>query len=231
VDWIRFLLSGLCHQIPERSQTAGGVALPLCARCTGMYLGAAFTLLALTVFGQHQRSGLPRAPASYVLLAFIAAWGIDGANSTWALFTGQALIYPPDNMLRLATGFGAGFSIACALSPIYAGSFRDGADASPVLAPFWRLPAVLGLAGGTFTLVLLWQNMPLWLWTALLVAAVVNILAMVNAVVLRMVFSSRDIVKVSTPRTAKVIGAALCLLELAVLAFLKQIVQIGGIAY
>ena len=109
------------------------------------------------------------ARSSKVLLAFIAAWGIDGANSTWALFTGQALIYPPDNILRLATGFGAGFSIACALSPIYAGSFRDGADASPVLAPFWRLPAVLGLAGGTFTLVLLWQicrygcGQPCWL--------------------------------------------------------------------
>lgn len=35
----------LCHQRPERSFTAGGYAWPVCARCAGIYVGAAIGVM------------------------------------------------------------------------------------------------------------------------------------------------------------------------------------------
>ena len=34
----------ICHQRPERSFFIGGQQLPVCARCTGLYLGAALAI-------------------------------------------------------------------------------------------------------------------------------------------------------------------------------------------
>jgi uncharacterized membrane protein len=35
----------VCHQIPERSFHISGIQLPVCARCTGLYIGGAVGLL------------------------------------------------------------------------------------------------------------------------------------------------------------------------------------------
>ena len=37
--------AGICHQLPERSYFIFGHKLAVCARCTGLYAGFAFTLL------------------------------------------------------------------------------------------------------------------------------------------------------------------------------------------
>ena len=52
---VRFFLSGVCHQIPDHSLAIGGQALPLCARCTGAFLGIVgglFVLEAVSVIVQ-----------------------------------------------------------------------------------------------------------------------------------------------------------------------------------
>ena len=36
----------ICHQLPERSFYFGGAQLPVCARCTGLYAGAAIAAVA-----------------------------------------------------------------------------------------------------------------------------------------------------------------------------------------
>jgi MFS family permease len=197
-----------------------------------MYLGAALTLLALAVIGQHRRSGLPRPPVSAFLLALVAAWFFDGANSTWLLVTEQALLYQPNNILRLVTGFGAGFAIACALSPIYAGILRAHAEARPVLDPPWSLPALLAMAGSACALAVTWRGIPWWLWAALLATMVFGVMSMVNAVVVAMVLSHGS----TEGRRARIIGTQLAgivlsALELAALAVVKQMVLYGRVAY
>jgi hypothetical protein len=38
----------ICHQLPARSFHLWGAAMPVCARCTGIYLGASLAAVALT---------------------------------------------------------------------------------------------------------------------------------------------------------------------------------------
>ena len=64
----------VCHQIPERSFFAHTHQFPLCARCTGMYLGALLSLL--FHFFRGRQSEFPP-PALLAVLAFAPA-----ANAT-----------------------------------------------------------------------------------------------------------------------------------------------------
>ncbi|MGD0751755.1 MAG: DUF2085 domain-containing protein, partial [Anaerolineales bacterium] len=48
----------VCHRIAERSFHIGSVQLPLCARCTGMYLGAVTGLVFQSIRG-GKRSKAP----------------------------------------------------------------------------------------------------------------------------------------------------------------------------
>ena len=49
----------ICHQIPERSFVLGGHQLPLCARCTGTFLGAVLGLAAIPQIRSYQQVPLP----------------------------------------------------------------------------------------------------------------------------------------------------------------------------
>jgi uncharacterized membrane protein len=55
----------ICHQLPVRSFHLWGVALPVCARCTGIYVGAAVT--ALLILLRPVRT-TPSAPSARRLL-------------------------------------------------------------------------------------------------------------------------------------------------------------------
>jgi uncharacterized membrane protein len=54
-DNIFNLFSGICHQIPERSFFIFGYQMPLCARCTGIFLGS---ILFLMLFKRSSKKNL-----------------------------------------------------------------------------------------------------------------------------------------------------------------------------
>src|SRR5262249_55221495 len=66
----------LCHQRPERSFVLFGAQLPVCARCAGIYAGAAFTMMAawawvrppLSVPADRRALLLAAVPAALTLL-------------------------------------------------------------------------------------------------------------------------------------------------------------------
>src|SRR5436190_8573826 len=51
--------SAICHQRPERSFQLFGHQMPVCARCTGIYAGAALAAIALAVASVRVRSRWP----------------------------------------------------------------------------------------------------------------------------------------------------------------------------
>jgi uncharacterized membrane protein len=88
----------VCHQLPERSFHAWGAHLPVCARCTGIYLGAA-TAVARRL-QPSVRAGGWRSPRGVALLAALPTV----ATLVFEWTTGLT----PSNAVRFAAGLPLG---------------------------------------------------------------------------------------------------------------------------
>jgi len=99
----------VCHQIESHTLSIGGKLLPLCARCTGTFLGLLITLVTLSRRGK--KTGVPSRPIFALLILFFLAFLADGINSTLTILPGLQPLYPPNNILRLATGLLFGISL------------------------------------------------------------------------------------------------------------------------
>lgn len=109
----------ICHQIGERSFTIAGRQLPLCARCSGTFIGALLGLAGMLVLRRQRASQLPPPVILVLLLSFVAAWGFDGLNSYLTLFSGAPHLYEPKNWLRLTTGMLNGLALVLLVYPIW----------------------------------------------------------------------------------------------------------------
>ncbi len=111
---------GLCHQLPDRSFSAGGVQFPVCARDTGIYLGFMIGFLVIALLERRRRAIEP-APVWVLVLAalMVGAMAADGLTSYMGL-------RETTNDLRLATGLAAGFGLSVVITPILNGQlWRD----------------------------------------------------------------------------------------------------------
>ncbi|MGC8782455.1 MAG: DUF2085 domain-containing protein [Anaerolineae bacterium] len=127
----------VCHRLPEHSYFVAGRQLPLCARCSGTYLGALAGLGALLGLGRGRAGRFPARKFLPVFGAFMAAWAVDGLNSYLDLFLGTTFLYEPNNLLRLITGTLEGLVIAAYLLPLFNLSVWAAAEQVPVLER-WR---------------------------------------------------------------------------------------------
>ncbi len=133
----------VCHRISERSFQLGNRAVPLCARCSGMYLGA-FVGLALQL-RTGKKGAYPPRKFYPVIALFVLAFGIDGLNSYLHFFPNAPTLYEPQNWSRLLTGTLMGINIALITYPTFNQSiWRDFKDSPPVNR--WRDLAIITLA-------------------------------------------------------------------------------------
>ncbi len=194
--WLIYTPSGLlgkadaigyavCHRIASRSFTIGGRPISLCARCTGMYLGA---LLGL-VFQQRlgRRGGMPSWKAFAVLGAFFLAFAVDGGNSYLHFFPEAPGLYTPTNTLRLLTGTGMGLGIAALVYPTFHQSVWARWSPRPALST-WKQMGILVALAAALDLITLSGN-PLVLYPLALLSAgtVLLVLTLVYTVVWVMV--------------------------------------------
>ena len=103
----------ICHQRPERSFFLWGVKLPVCARCTGIYAGAAGAALA----------GVRRMARPGLVVVLAAMPAVLSVVYEWAAAD------TPSNLLRAATGVIAGLAVmAVLLQELQGASFDDARD-------------------------------------------------------------------------------------------------------
>ena len=160
----------VCHRIADRSFHVDGRPLPLCARCTGIYMGAMSSLAVLVAARRGRASRLPPNRVLVALGAFVVLMGLDGINSYLYLFPGYVGPYQPQNWLRLLTGSFTGIALIHLLFPIFnALAWQRPAPQRP-LNSLAELAGMLAVVGLVDTLILL-QNPTLLLAFGLVSAA------------------------------------------------------------
>jgi uncharacterized membrane protein len=97
----------ICHQIPERSFYLAGFQLPVCARCLGIYVGAAAGAALVLMRSWREGSQLPVAPQTGRLLVVAAA-----APNVLTIALEAAGAWYPSNRVRALAGFPLGVVIA-----------------------------------------------------------------------------------------------------------------------
>ncbi len=135
----------VCHRIAERSFLLGDRAVPLCSRCSGMYLGALAGFL--FQFGLGRRGGLPARRIQILLGVFLLAFAVDGINSYLTFFPQAPNLYQPENGLRLLTGTLVGVGIAALLLPTFHQVVWRQVDERRALATFRQMLLLLPMAG------------------------------------------------------------------------------------
>lgn len=103
IDQIGF---SVCHQLPERTLLFGKILMPVCSRCSGIYIGFLLTIIFLFVLFRKRESDLPPVYVIVAAVVFILSAIVDG-------FFSYLGFYSTNNIIRLTTGylFGAGISI------------------------------------------------------------------------------------------------------------------------
>ncbi len=173
----------ICHRIDLRSFHLGDRALPLCARCTGIYLGALFGVITLAALGHGRTGDLPTRPMLVILVGFIAAMGVDGANSYLTLFPGLPHLYEPNNQLRMITGTLNGLAIATLIFPVFNQTLWKNWAGRPIVARPRELAALIAV--GAALILLVFTEAPVVLYPLALLSAlgVLALIAMLHTVI------------------------------------------------
>jgi uncharacterized membrane protein len=109
----------VCHRIDTHSLTVAGRQLPLCARCSGTFIGALVGFLGQAVALRRRRAAeFPSVLVLTFLSGFTLLWAADGLNSYLALIGGPH-VYEPRNWLRLSTGALNGLTMSALVYPIF----------------------------------------------------------------------------------------------------------------
>lgn len=207
----------VCHRIDARSFHIGERPLPLCARCSGMFLGALFGMTFQSV--QGKKGKMPPLLVSILLGLFALSWAFDGANSFLMLVPQIPSLYQTQNWTRLVTGMGMGLAVSAILWPTFVQTvFQRWQKASP-LGNWKQVGGLLLGAAAIIGLVLL--EIPLILFPLALLssAGVMLLLIMVYSVALVMIFKKENTYTVFRQLLMPLTGG-----------YIIALIQIGAIA-
>ncbi len=180
----------VCHRISIRSFHIHDRPLPLCARCSGMFLGAVLGLVYQAL--QGRKGKMPPVAVIVLFGLFALAWALDGSNSFLMLAPGDLAVYTTRNWTRLVTGTGMGLALSAFVFPSFIQTmFKDWEELSGFGS--WRQVLGVLLAAGILDVLILLE-IPWILYPLALIgsAGVIVLLVMVYSMVLVMVFRKEN---------------------------------------
>jgi uncharacterized membrane protein len=183
----------VCHRIDVRSFHLGVRQLPLCARCTGTFLGVIVGAALLIIAGRGRSAVWPPRLVFAVLVLTAVPWGFDGVNSYASLFPQLPHLYTPQNWLRLTTGTLLGLAMSAIFLPAVNQSLWKTASPLPVLRNFREL-LLFFLAAPVLIVLVLWEN-PIILYPLALLSTVgiLFLLTGVYTAILLMIFRKENL--------------------------------------
>jgi uncharacterized membrane protein len=187
----------VCHRIDVRSFHIGLRQLPLCARCTGQYIGAMLGLLFQVIFSRH-RSGFPPKRVYLILCILGLAYAVDGLNSYLSLppfveaFPNMPHLYASSNILRLLTGSGLGLALSVILYPALIGTIYAHLDHRPVIGGLKYMLTMIGLC--LIVDILILSGSPFILYSAALISSlgVIILLSFAYTIVILRIFKKQN---------------------------------------
>ncbi len=190
-DKARLIGYALCHQLPERSFFIHEHQTPLCARCTGMYLGFLTGLVFLIIRRRTHAARMPSVAIISVLIGFITIMGIDGINSTISILPGAPQLYHTTNLHRIVTGTLFGIAMCLLFFPIFSTAIwrQPSGDRS---VKNWRELIVMVLAAFVIDAIVLTQAD--WLFYPITILSVVGPLLLLSFMGAIIVLTLRSLV-------------------------------------
>ncbi|MDY6847389.1 MAG: DUF2085 domain-containing protein [Chloroflexota bacterium] len=180
----------VCHRIPERSFNIGGREMAMCARCSGLFLGALLGLIFQIL--QGRKGKMPPFPAALLFGLLALAWVLDGINSFSMLTPSIPSFYQTQNWTRLVTGTGMGLAISAILLPAFIQTMFKGWEGSSSFDRWYQIVMVLILAAILDALILLEIPAIQYLLSLLSAAGVLVLLTMIYSMVLVMLFKKEN---------------------------------------
>jgi len=213
---------GICHRLPERSFFLNGRQLPLCARCTGTFIGAIVGLVAVLLLGRHRASRLPSVSSLLFLVFFIGFWAFDGLNSYMTFFPGAPNLYEPQNWLRLTTGMLNGVALIIIVFPIFSYTLWRDTTRDRVINNVWELLAILPVLALLIWIIQAEISHLLYPLAILSSLGVLMMLTLINSMIATVVLGREG--QATTWPQALVpltIGAAMAILQLSAMVLLR----------
>ena len=212
----------ICHRIPEHSFTLDGRYFPLCARCTGTFLGAVVGLTAMLLRRRQRAAGLPPVSIMGVLVGFSGFWAFDGLNSYTTLFPGAPYLYEPRNWLRLTTGMLNGLALISFTFPIFNFTLWQKPAQERVIKSIWELVAILPVVA--LLIYVIQAEIAVVLYPLAIISSlgVVLLLTLINSMIATIVLGregyARMWLQALVPLT---VGAAMAILQITAMVLLR----------
>jgi uncharacterized membrane protein len=104
----------ICHQLAERSFHLWGAAMPVCARCSGIYFGAAIAALVLRSAEARSAKAVISSGHACARIVLLAAFVPTAATLIFEWTTGVT----PANWIRALAGIPLGVAVAWAVGMV-----------------------------------------------------------------------------------------------------------------
>ncbi|HTP09223.1 MAG TPA: DUF2085 domain-containing protein [Anaerolineae bacterium] len=225
----RIIGYALCHQLPDRSFFIHEHQTPLCARCTGMYLGFFIGLIFLIIRRRTHSARLPTTAIISVLIGFITIMGIDGINSTISIIPGAPQLYHTTNIHRILTGTLFGIAMCMLFFPVFSTAIWRQPSGDRSLKS-WR--ELIGLVLVAFALDAVILTQADWLFYPIIILSIAGPLLLLSFMGAIIVLTMRNLVnnidrwkQMALPMFA---GVGLGLVLITMMDFFRAAVTSGG---